>query len=624
MRLCFDLETNGLLDVVNTVHCIEAQDVDTGETFSYGPDQIEEGLAKLAEADLLIGHNIIGYDFPALRLVYPEWTHKALVRDTLVISRLIWTNIEQSDYARWRAGSLPGQLIGRFSLEAWGYRMKVMKDDFGKTTDWQKWTPEMQTYCKQDVEVNTQLWKRIAEKNYSEAATQLEIDFTEIMTVQEHRGWTFDKPAAVDLYARLSKARDGIAKELQDIFPPREVTMKTPAYFYFTEGDEDRCNSKTEAHNYARERAKVLGTTIKVQRALIAPGPMKVKRIPFKASSRDEIARRLIEKYTWSPDAFGKDGKPSVTEDILKALPYPECPKLIEALTIDKRIGMLAEGKNAWLKLEEDGVIHGRVISCGTGSHRCSHIRPNVSQVPAVYSPYGKDCRSLFVARPGMSIVGADASGLQLRTLSHFLAPIDGGRYIKEILEGDIHTANQEAAGISTRDKAKTFIYAFLFGAGDGLLGGIEGGTRKDGAKLRKRFLTRMPAVKTLDDRIRATIMKSKTSKQWGRLKGIDGRYIYVPSPRVGICYLQQLTEAVIMKTATVMLWEFIREGGLAPYAFPLAHVHDEYQLEVAHGYEEQVGQWMVQAIIEAGTQLGIRCPLDGEYKIGTNWAETH
>lgn len=158
---------------------------------------------------------------------------------------------------------------------------------------------------------------------------------------------------------------------------------------------------------------------------------------------------------------------------MLASLPFPECKPLVDYLELLKIIGMLAEGKNGWLKLVgPDGRIHGRVITNGAVTGRCTHNSPNLAQIPA-RGQYGKHCRALFAAPPGQVMVGADASGLELRMLAHYLAAYDGGAYAKVLLEGDIHTANQHAAGLETRDNAKTFIYAFLYGAGDEKLGSI-------------------------------------------------------------------------------------------------------------------------------------------------------
>src|SRR5690606_31621074 len=185
-------------------------------------------------------------------------------------------------------------------------------------------------------------------------------------------------------------------------------------------------------------------------------------------NSRTHIYKRLKDKYNWKPKEFTEKGTPKVSEEVLESLPYPEAELLNEYLMIQKRISQLAEGHSAWLKMvRPDGRIYGSVITNGAVTGRMTHNSPNLAQVPAVNVPYGKECRSLFTVPDDRVLVGADASGLELRCLAHYMARFDKGAYARELLEGDIHTANQKAAGLPTRDNAKTFIYAFLYGAGD-------------------------------------------------------------------------------------------------------------------------------------------------------------
>lgn len=279
----------------------------------------------------------------------------------------------------------------------------------------------------------------------------------------------------------------------------------------------------------------------------IVKGNHKTKTIPFNPASRDQIAERLI-KRGWKPQAY--EGKrPAINEGVLKSIDTPEASLLLEYLLVSKRLGQLAEGQQAWLKLEKGGRIHGSVLTNGTVSGRCSHRNPNVAQVPAVRAPYGSECRELFKAPEGKVLVGCDASGLELRALAGYLFPYDNGAYAKEILTGDIHTANQKAAGLQTRDQAKTFIYAFLYGAGDAKIGEIVGGSSKEGKRLKASFMSKTPAIKRLTNAVAEAVSTR------GTLRGLDGRPLPCRSAHSALNLLLQSAGAVIMKQALI---EFI------------------------------------------------------------------
>ena len=159
--LVFDCETNGLLHDVSTIHCIAIYDSTKEETFVFNNQggncpPITEALHWLSSADVIIGHNIIGYDIPVLRKTYSWFEFSGNVLDTLVLSRLYHPNLMEIDKRR-NVPRMPMQLYGRHSLEAYGYRLGEYKGEFGKTTDWQNWSQEMQDYCVQDVHVTTKL-----------------------------------------------------------------------------------------------------------------------------------------------------------------------------------------------------------------------------------------------------------------------------------------------------------------------------------------------------------------------------------------------------------------------------------------------------------------------------------
>lgn len=630
-RLIFDIEANGLLPEVTKAHCLVLKDLDTQEVESYYDDTsivhtsrrgtFRDGLKVLAQASEIWGHNIIGYDLPLIEKLYGVHITPAggpiKVRDSLVSSQLIWLELKLNDFNHREAHpEFPGNLIGSHSLEAWGWRLGVHKGTFGKTADWEKFTLEMLCYCIQDLEPTHALINLIQSKNYSEAAIENEHRFAYVMWLQEQHGFRFDRPHAVQLYGELAQRRTAIERELQAGFPGWYEDTKTPEHYALIHMGEEVGKFPTKgAAEVERKRLK-----LKTKLCEFVAGPLKKKHTPFNPGSRDHIARFLIEKYGWTPGQFGDDGKPTVDEDVLTALKYPEIPKISEYLMVEKRIGQLAEGDKAWLRLEKDGRMHGRVMTNGAVSTRVTHSNPNMSQVPAVDKPFGKECRACFVADEGHVLVGADASGIQLRALAHYQFPWDGGSYVKLLLEGDVHTAHKEAAGFATRDMAKTFIYAFLLGAQAGKVASIAETTRAKGQRLIDNFLQRFPALEALKA---AVTQRVKTQ---GFLTGLDGRVLPTRSAHAALSSLLQGFEAAVMKRATWITFTTLLGRGLIfgkDFAI-VGFFHDELQISCRPDLGDEVGKTVVAAIEQAGREFNSKCPLTGAYRVGKNWCETH
>lgn len=596
--LIFDIETNGLLDTVSKLHSLVIHNPVSGETISAHHDSLPDALEVLSNAPGIIGHNIICYDLPVLKKLYPGWTPSGKVFDTLNASRLIWPELKNDDFNFCRKRpDFPKKFIGLHGLEAWGHRLGVHKGDFGKTTDWKEWSAEMQGYCEQDVVVTAELFRLILAQNYPQEALALEFAFQEVIFKQEQHGFPFNTAGAESLYAALAGQRAEIAQDFQRIFPPKTVTS-----VFIPKANNAR-------YGYVKDQ------------------PFEKKRVEdFNPNSNFHISERLREKYNWVPTAFTPTGEPVLDEETLASLPYPEAKRLSEYREINKIIAMLAEGKAGWLKLvKPDGRIYGRVTTNGAVTGRCTHSRPNLGQVPR-RGELGKSCRELFEAPPGWRLVGADASGLELRVFGHFLARYDQGRYAREVVEGDVHTANQKAAGLSTRDDAKTFIYAFLYGAGPVLLGallkpdGTDAEKRKLGLAMRRRFLAQTPAIKRLLDDLGKTL----ENRSW--LRGVDGRRLHVRSKHSALNLIFQSAGALLVKLATVLWHQKLEARGWSfgeDYA-QVAHVHDEVQAIARPEIAEEVGKLFVEAIEEAGRHFGFRVPMTGEYKIGNNWKETH
>jgi DNA polymerase I-like protein with 3'-5' exonuclease and polymerase domains len=594
VALIFDLETNGLLDDVTKIHCIVIKDTETGSVMRYEPNLVHSGLRILMDfGHTIVGHNVIKYDIPVIQKLYPWFkVDKSKVRDTIVCTRLIWSNIKDHDARLMQEGRLPTKMYGSHSLEAWGHRLGNYKGDF--KGPWDTFTQEMLDYCVQDVEVTATLYDKILSKNYSVAALELEHDVAWLMAKQERNGFCFDTQKAATLYAKLVQRRGELERELKDYFGSWVIQLPDfiPAR-----------DNKTQGYKK--------GVPVK-----------RTKTIEFNPSSRDHIADRLINLYGWKPVDFTEGGKPMVDEDVLSKLDYPPCKLLTEYLLIQKRAGQLSEGQQAWMKSEKKGKIHGSVNPNGAVTGRATHAYPNIAQVPSGGSAYGPDCRELFTVPHGWHLVGADASGLELRCLAHFMAKYDGGKYGDVLLTGDIHTANQEAAGLDTRSQAKTFIYAFLYGAGDAKIGTIVGGDASAGKRLKVKFLRSLPALGRLVDAV-------KDSASRGYLIGLDGRQLHVRSSHAALNTLLQSAGALICKQWLVILEQDLQAEGLkhgwdGDYAF-CAWVHDEVQIACrSETVANRVAELAKAAVVKAGEHFSFRCPLAGDSKIGTNWSQTH
>lgn len=597
-----DIETNGFLEKTTTTHSLVLRDIATGEPQSFadqpGHTHITHSLETCEMADMLIGHNIIKFDIPVLKKLYPGFSPQGTIMDTLVLARLVYPSIKDIDFEMQRKANLglshhytlPGKLIGSHSLKAWGLRLGCYKGDYDG--GWENWSEEMQTYCIQDTEVTLKLYNKLMSKGPSPRSIKLEHDVAQLMFEQEQNGFPFDVPKAVELMTELVQRRGELEEALQEAFPP--YIQKTP----FT----PKVNNKA--------RGYVKGFEI-----------MKEKEIVFNPSSRQQVVDRLQHLYDWKPELETKSGAPKVDDDVLNSLPYPEAKLLAEYFMLQKRLGQISEGRQAWLKQERNGRIHGAVLTNGTISGRAAHAYPNIGQVPSVGAPYGAQCRELFHAPEGWALVGADMSGLELRCLAAELQKFDGGAYAREVLDGDIHTVNQKAAGLETRNQAKTFIYAFLYGAGAEKIGSIVGGSAAHGKALIGKFLKGTPAIAKL----RKAVAKQCDK---GYLRGLDGRKLPVRAPHAAVNLLLQSGGAVLCKEwLTIIKADLdalgLKHGWDGDYAF-CAWVHDEVQIACKVALAQQIGQLCVDACAKAGINYDYGCPLTGEYKIGTNWKETH
>lgn len=569
-RIAIDCETNMAHTII---HLAVTEDIDSGEARVW---RSGEGLWDyLKDADLIAAHNGIGFDFPLLNKLWGTKIGLKQAYDTLVVSRLLEPTRENGH-----------------SLDAWGQTLGVKKLDYKATWQWMMNRREeydgecfdrpvealLEFYCNRDVSVLVSLFHRLERdvtgQGFAHDSLVLEQSVAAIIKKQETNGFKLDVVHATCLLSDLKLKMGVIYDKMQELYPPYEV---------------ERFSEKTGKQ-------------------------LKSETIVFNPASRQQIAEKLIG-LGWKPTKKTEKGSIIVDEGTLMGLKYPIAGLLAEYMMLQKRIAQI----ESWLEvIGKDGRVHGRVITNGAVTGRMTHMKPNMAQIPNSGSPYGPECRQCWTVEEGNVLVGCDASGLELRMLAHYMKD---EKYVKTVCEGsskdgtDVHTVNQKAASLQTRDQAKTFIYAFLYGAGPSKIGSIVGGSAKDGQKLIDSFLKGTPSLKRLRDKVSVYAGK-------GYVPGLDGRKIWVRSEHAALNSLLQGAGAIVMKKALVIFNDKIKANGWDIKL--VANVHDELQFECKPDIAEEAGKACVQSIREAGIAYNLRCPLDGEYKVGRNWRETH
>ncbi len=570
MRIVLDIETNLAHD---KIHLVVTKDIDTGEVKSW---KVADSLREyLKDVSLIVFHNGIFFDAPVLNRLWKTKIRLNQVYDTLIVSRLLD----------------PSRETGH-SLEAWGNTLGFPKIDYTAVWQWMMDRKEeykgecfdkpidslLEHYCVRDVEVTAKLYHHLVsefnQKEFSLESLELEQSVAAIIAQQERNGFKLDQIYATCLLTDIKSKVAGIYEQMQQRWPP--VTI-------------ERISDKTGKR-------------------------LKDSVVTFNPGSRQQIGEKLKE-LGWKPKDFTPTGHPIVDEAVLEKLNIPEAKLIAEYLMLNKRISQI----ESWMEaVGKDGRVHGKVITNGAVTGRMTHSSPNMAQIPNAGSIYGPECRECWTVEEGNVLVGCDASGLELRMLAHYMKD---NEYVKTVCEGsskdgsDVHTKNQKAAGLQTRDQAKTFIYAFLYGAGPAKIGSIVGGGAKEGSKLIDAFLKGTPSLQRLRDTVSRYASK-------GFVPGLDGRKIWVRSEHAARNSLLQGAGAIVMKKALV-IFDNKRKANKWPVKY-VANVHDEAQLECPKDIAENVGKAFRQSIIEAGEFYRLRCPLDGEYKIGRNWRETH
>ena len=410
----------------------------------------------------------------------------------------------------------------------------------------------------------------------------LEHQVQTILTQQEIHGWRFDEQAAWELTSTLRE-------ELQEI---EESLRRQHPYVQGAEFTPKRDNGPA---GYVK-------------------GASLTRLKELNPTSRDHIAWILQTFYGWTPIQLTTTGKPVIDEVILTEIASPISMKFARVLKVMKMLGLLSEGVNAWLKQCTNDRIHHH-CSVATSTHRCAHRNPNLAQVPS-----DERFRRLFIPSPGMVMVGADLSGIELRMLSHYLARFDGGRYAEILLNGDIHQVNADKIGI-TRKLVKTVTYAFLYGAGDEKIGHSydkqlsSSSAKRKGKEIRAAYID---AVEGLEGLLQAI----KKASEKGFIRSLDGRQIAVDSSHKALNYLLQSGAGVVAKRWMVINQDHIKELNLC--CSQLGFIHDEIQFEVDPKHAEDLCSSLVLSSTEAGEYYNIRCQIDAEATIGKNWSETH
>lgn len=649
--LIFDLESDNLFYDITKVHCIRAYHLEDKKMLRYDKDNepFFKGIQELNEG-ILVGHNIINFDIPALMKLFPKFKWKnRQVFDTMLMSKLVCADIVITDIRLMKEGILPPKLYGSHSLKAWGYRLGYHKGTFATDSEeedvWAEYSKEMADYCEQDVKVTTKLYfhllKRIQENEVPQSAIDIEHKFAMLMARQEHYGVLFDLEKAKKLEETLRKEQISLLDALQSQFKPK----------WFTDGKvrEAKRSSRRKIVHPITGRPD-WQTTNYVEGAQY----QEIKYTEFNPASGSHIIRWLTEDYGWIPSEFTDAGTPKTDADTLEKLDIEGIETLKRYLMVNKRLTQLVDGKQSLMNnVRSDSRIHGHVDSLGAVTRRCTHNSPNLAQVPANTIEYGSDFRSLFKAPEGRIIIGADASGLELRVLAHYLYIYDKGEYGEVVLNGDVHWKNTQDTGLieegTKRDKhnvthekqrslAKTFIYAWLYGAGDVKIGRIvkpnatEEEQKKIGKALKTKFMKSNPTlaklISTIKDRAKAR----------GFVYDLDGNKLYSRSNHSSPNLLFQSCGAIIMKYWAVRVDEKLQLLGLknsfdmyhsgsgitnCDYEFIL-NVHDEAQTEAKKELEETIMTIKTETFNEIGKSLNINIKIDGEAKSGLNWSDTH
>lgn len=613
MGVIFDIETDNLYHKVTKLHCIALKRIGVDDEvllFDNIVNPISDGLNILCNADRLIGHNIIQYDIPVLEKLYNiKLTRNVL--DTLNLSMICFPEYRKHGLEDW--GTRLGfekfnPVTGKeYTDEEWKERKKI------KQTVWDNYTVEMGAYCKQDVRVaELVLWKCNVDE-LDPNVIKLSNDFSWIIADQVNNGCRIDKEGLEKLQAQI---------EVEEKRASEELLKQLPTFI-----DYDFKVYKRNNKNQNIKAGDIEAIEIKT---------------PFNLQSTYHWMRYLKEKYGFEPPLVRRKGKeeptPCLDDEVLAGIEYkyPEVKDLLLWKTANKIRKMIYTGDTSvYNLLDEKGIIRGGVKTDGTVSGRCAHNNPNLATMPGVRTnddgiilgirgKYAYEVRSLFIPRDGFVQVGFDAKGLEYMCLAHY---INNKHFSVDVIEnGDIHTFTQNALGFETRKQAKTFEYAYLYGAGkQKLADGLSQGTGctvtvQDVNKYIKKFTDALPGLEELHNNLREQFRNK------GTITGLDGRELHARSEHSLLNLLLQSSGAVVMKYCLVCFKEELDKVGMklhTDYSF-LLNVHDEIQAEVKPDKVELYKECAQRAVDRTNKELKLNCRLQIDIKVGKSWAECH
>lgn len=595
-----DIETNGLLHSASKIWCVCCIDLEKnkGESFygkSLTPELVGEYLNKF---DTIVGHNFLRYDAPILnKLLFkdtPQYKIKpSKVLDTLILSRLANPN---------RSG---GHSLENFG-EILGYHKREHED-------WTQFSDDMLKRCQTDVVLNKKVFNllRTELKGFSKESIEVEHKTELVLFEMNNNGFYLDIPKASGILEEVSLAANSISEEVSIEFPCVFKEDKLIQARYNKDGRMSSSNLKW----------------LPDYQTLVCGDFTRLKREEFNMDSPKQVTERM-EKAGWKPIVFNKPtnkmkesgikrGSPKVCEENLATLPKDapqSAHKIARYLMLTSRKELIQGLFNA---LGDDKRVHGECISIGAITHRMAHRNPNMSLIPSVTSEYGKELRAcLTVDDPDKRcLVGVDLAAIQLRILAHY---VNDPTYTDVVANGDVHTKNMELTGgmIKERSVAKTFIYAWLLGAGYEKLGLIIGGNKEAGKELNDTFLGNFPQLKKLKE------VTTRAAANRGWVLGFDGRRIPIKSHHHALSSYLQGGEAVVMKKNLILVREKLLKARLDSKLVSVSH--DETQRDTLKEHAEQVAKICLDTIPEVGLYFNLNIPIKGECKIGKDWFETH
>ena len=632
-RYVFDIETNGLLLDVTKIHCISVYDIDEGTSYTYSGKEVSSGLILLKDATELIGHNITGYDIPAIRKLYPKWRTYATLMDTLLL-----TCILHPDY-------------GILSLEDWAIKLKI--ESKVQHEDWSTLSDEMIERCESDVRINFKVYERLINSPAYDKVKEplnLEQQVALIHAQQVVTGVTFNVKKGIfllgELDGRLHKRREllidtgpmtcmlpGIAKKNQrDVRSSKEQMISqglVPSGTHKHLKADGTYTVATKKYFPDGEYLKVCGPYTKIEIKKLNP------------DSKEEV-KDLLLTLGWVPTEWNrrKDKvtdewrvtSPKLTEDSYASLPPGFGQTVAEYNMMSHRRNFLLNKKDktkgalAAVYKRGDGRVTPDAFTCGTPTSRYRHSG-TVCNIPRPSTVYGPEIRSLFRVPEGSLMVGIDLSGIEARMLAHYLLAgnYTRGRETADLIlspdkTNDFHSYNAKNWGVS-RDIAKNTLYALMYGAGAKKLADTAGKPESMGKRLKKDFYKAHPGIKELID----DLERAYDKKGW--IKGLDGRPLYVRSKMKLLNTLLQNAAAVVFKDWMVSIEkDRIDNWRTKKLIKQIIAYHDELQFEI-NGSEEiaKLWGWRCEEIAtEVGKRLGIQVPINAEAKIGNNWKETH